>query len=206
VVRIDKATSALDEARKRELKLAAADLAGMLELANFCRDHHLPARERALLERIVTREPDHAEARRRLGYVREGRAWVLRSDQLKREQLAQRAQRDMDLERKRQQLALEEASLRRDRADLELEQAQAQLARDREANQAASSWYSPVLVVPASRYWNNGWSHRPALHQPQWNLPGSNDPQTNYPINGVRSPQSYYDEAQRSLHGNHPPR
>jgi hypothetical protein len=217
VVRIDKATSALDEARKRELKLAAGDLAGMLELANFCRDHDLPARERALLERIVTREPDHAEARRRLGYVREGRTWVLRSDQLRREQLAQRAQRDMDLERKRQQLALEEATLRRDRSDLgsraqarasttELKQAQAQLAREREGNQVAPGWYSPVVVAPASRYWNNGWSHRPALHQPPWNIPGANDPQTNYPINGVRSPQSYYDEAQRSLYGNRPPR
>ncbi|HEY6878543.1 MAG TPA: hypothetical protein VI299_11020 [Polyangiales bacterium] len=207
VVRIDEAKSALDEARSREKKLANGDVAGMLELADFCRDHDLPARERALLERIVAREPNHAEARRRLGYVREGDVWVLRTEQVRKEQLAQRARREEELEHKRQQLALEEASLERDRAEAELKRARSELAQQRATQPAPSyplnypSWYSPYAVP--STY---GWNHRSALNQGPWTMPGPSPSNSNYIINGVRSPASYIDDAQRAARSGLPPR
>ncbi|MET0286118.1 MAG: hypothetical protein ABW352_16675 [Polyangiales bacterium] len=204
VVRIEKSTSPLDEVDAREKKLGKDDVAGMLELAKFCRDRDLPARERTLLERVLAKLPDHTEARRRLGYVREGDAWVLRADQLRKEREAQQAKREGELERRRAKVELEEAQLRRDRAEAELRTAQTQLARERtpQPTPLTPSWYSPVVVAPASRYWNNGWSHNPPLHQ----QPPVTSPQGDNFINGTRSPQSYFDDAWRTAYGRPPAR
>lgn len=49
---------------------------GQLGLANWCRDHGLRERERAHLATVVELAPDHAEARRRLGFRRVGLDWI----------------------------------------------------------------------------------------------------------------------------------
>jgi len=49
---------------------------GQLMLANWCRDRGLRERERAHLAQVVELAPDHAEARRRLGFRRVGLDWI----------------------------------------------------------------------------------------------------------------------------------
>jgi hypothetical protein len=194
VVRIERGTSPLQEVDRREKKLARDDSAGTLELANYCREHGLTGRERLLLERILAREPEHAEVRRRLGYVREGKAWVLRSEQLRKERLVQAERRESELARKREQLELEEATARRDRAQAELKQAQLQLARERNPQVTPPTWYSPVVSTGS---WN---PRRAPLHAPS---PSAGSTPFS---NGQRSPQSYWDDAYRSAYGRSPPR
>ncbi len=50
--------------------------AGQMGLANWCQDRGLPDRERAHLAKVVDLEPDHADARRRLGFRRVGLDWI----------------------------------------------------------------------------------------------------------------------------------
>jgi hypothetical protein len=50
--------------------------AGQMGLANWCKDRGLRDRERAHLTKVVELEPDHAEARRRLGFRRVGLDWL----------------------------------------------------------------------------------------------------------------------------------
>jgi hypothetical protein len=54
-----------------------ATVEGQLELANWCAQRGLQDREQAHLTQVITLSPDHAEARRRLGYTRVGLDWVL---------------------------------------------------------------------------------------------------------------------------------
>jgi hypothetical protein len=50
------------------------------ELAEWCRDHNLSAQRRTHLERILALDPEHAQARRLLGYVKAGGKWTTRQD------------------------------------------------------------------------------------------------------------------------------
>jgi hypothetical protein len=60
--------------RRRE---KAADTAeGQLALADWCSKHGLPAQERAHLTRVIDLDANHAVARARLGFVREGNDWI----------------------------------------------------------------------------------------------------------------------------------
>lgn len=49
---------------------------GQWELAEWCRQHRLGAARTKHLERVIELDPDHAEARRALGYSRRGDRWV----------------------------------------------------------------------------------------------------------------------------------
>ena len=51
-------------------------VAGQMELANWCSRRGLADEERAHLTQVVALDPDHLEARRRLGFVRVGGMWV----------------------------------------------------------------------------------------------------------------------------------
>jgi hypothetical protein len=158
------------------------------------------------LQRILAREPDHAEARRRLGFVRQGEAWVREAELARQRREAERAQHAEERARRREQLELETATLRRERAEVELREARAQLAEERAARAAPPrpSWYSPVVIAPGIGY--GGWNQRGPVPLHNWSLPAPTN-NANYPINGVRSPASYIDEAQRAVYGpNVPPR
>jgi hypothetical protein len=61
-----------------------------LTLANWCARRGLQDRERAHLTQVVSLSPDHAEARRRLGFRRVGPDWVL-EDELQQAEQAARA-------------------------------------------------------------------------------------------------------------------
>ncbi|NIP87408.1 MAG: hypothetical protein GTO03_18390 [Planctomycetales bacterium] len=59
---------------------AADTLDGQLALANWCRRQGLPDHERAHLTRVLTIDPDHIQARSRLGFVRAGDEWLSAED------------------------------------------------------------------------------------------------------------------------------
>jgi hypothetical protein len=200
VLRIEETPSALQEARQREAALAPHDVTGLLRLADFCRDHDLPNRERTLLERIVALEPDHAEARRRLGFVREGKLWVDRTEVARREQLERTNTRQARLELAQKQAALElaEAQLARERKEREADRAQTQQRAEPSQARAAYapyvgpySWLSPMVFYtgPLPRL-------TPPRGPPPFSINGAQHPaDPSFSIPGVRPPASYFEGA-----------
>jgi len=193
VLRIEQSTSPLVEARRREAALQANDVPGMLQLADFCRDHALLNKERALLERIIAMQPDHADARKRLGYVREGQVWVDREELLRRAQLARTEDRQNRLAIAQQQaeLALAQSKLETERAQLQRIELQ-RMELENEQNERrraptyggyglyAGGWYAPPLLYAGPR---------PPLSPP------SGPPAFSIP--GVLAPAQYFDGAFR---------
>lgn len=208
VLRIDKSTSPLAEARAREAALGPSDVPGMLRLADFCRDHQLLNKERALLERVVSIEPDHADARRRLGYVREGKLWVDRDELARRAELARTKDRQerIAIAQKQTELELAQAKLENERAAAPRSAAQLSQERDERRNAlaygpygrhgphgSAYGWYAPPLLYAGPQ---------PPLSAPSgpppFAIPGARHPSDmSFNINGARSPASYFDGAFR---------
>ncbi|MET0340357.1 MAG: hypothetical protein ABW252_05115 [Polyangiales bacterium] len=186
VARIAQGEPPLVEAQRREAALTPHDRAGLLQLADFCREHGLGARERALLERLVALDPDHAEARRRLGYVRGPKGWVARGDRAREDAMLRRERERADLEirHKRAEVALTEAKLAREREP-------AAPAKP-EAPEAPAQPPAPVIVGPYYPLYPWHGAHRAPLLPPAMPPPHVSEPP--FPINGVRSPQSYFDE------------
>lgn len=75
---------------ERERSAAADTAAGQLVLADWCAENGLAAQERAHLTRVIELNPDHAAARQRMGFVREGREWISRQE-IAREQTREQA-------------------------------------------------------------------------------------------------------------------
>lgn len=125
VLKVEPTTSPLQEAQAREATLSPRDVSDLLGLADFCRDHDLLNKERTLLERVITLEPNHVDARRRLGFVREGNKWLDRSEVTRREQLVRSAEKQQRLVKAQQE------------AELELAQARVSRERDREHQREA---------------------------------------------------------------------
>ena len=63
-------------AYERQREKAADTAEGQLALADWCAKHGLPAQERAHLTRVIDQDTNHAVARARLGFVREGNDWI----------------------------------------------------------------------------------------------------------------------------------
>lgn len=59
--------------------------ADYLALAAFCREHRLVQQEAALFRRLLRAKPEHAEARARLGFVRDGKKWIETAEAWRRE-------------------------------------------------------------------------------------------------------------------------
>src|SRR5262249_2894632 len=76
VERIDRRESSVEQVDRRYAALKADDVSGRMALADYCRDHDMHSRERALLQEVIQREPDHARARARLGFVKTDAGWV----------------------------------------------------------------------------------------------------------------------------------
>lgn len=190
VTRIDHGEPPLVEASRREAALAPGDRAGLLRLADFCREHGLGMKERALLERLIALDPDHAEARRRLGYVRGPKGWVARTDQEREDAMLRRERERAELEirHKRAELALTEAKLERERERPAPEPAQ-------KPQPVQPAVISPLIVAPYYPSYPTPYlrpPQRPPLLPPAMPPPHASEP--SFPINGVRSPQSYFDE------------
>ena len=63
-------------AYERQRAKTADTIEGQLRLADWCAEHKLADQERAHLTRIVDLNPDHVQARERLGFVRQNDGWV----------------------------------------------------------------------------------------------------------------------------------
>ena len=55
---------------------------GQLQMAEWCRDHNLPAQRKAHLERVLQIEPDQADARRLLGYRKVKDKWMTHEEEM----------------------------------------------------------------------------------------------------------------------------
>ena len=189
VARIEHATAPLVEAERREAKLAPDDRAGLLQLADFCRDHGLGGKERDLLQRLLVLEPDHEAARRRLGFVRTDKGWTPRREVVRREaaQDRERQQADLELRQKRTELALAEAKLAREKAP------PPPPAEPTPTATTPLPTYAPLLVAP---YYPGPAAAFP-LRVPHPVMPPPQVQGPAFPINGARDPASVFEEAYR---------
>lgn len=78
-----------EEYARRETAVDRQDTAALILLADWCATVGLRDRESALLEAVLGLDPDHPEARQRLGYVRVGEAWMTPADALRARGLVQ---------------------------------------------------------------------------------------------------------------------
>ena len=200
VVRIEQTRPAIEIVRERELSLARDDTAGLLALADYCRERELRAKEHELLQRVLRVDPDHETARRRLGYVRTKEGWITGPERARRAEdrsLDERRREldkkrdEIDIEKKRAELLREEARLERERAELseERSRSRARLAERRDERVIYPSYYVapyPYQPPPLS----------PPSGQPGFPIPGVRSPHdTSFSIPGVREPSTYFGDA-----------
>ena len=55
---------------------------GQLQMADWCRDHNLPAQRKTHLERVLQLDPDQADARRLLGYRKVKDKWMTLEEEM----------------------------------------------------------------------------------------------------------------------------
>ena len=206
VAKIEPAPSPVQSYEARRKKLAPGDVAGRMELADYCRDHGMHGHERELLLEVIELGPDHAAARERLGYVRGAHGWIERDEQLRAQGLVEHEgrwlTREQALEIERLHAQAETAAHERDRARAELETKRVELetkkieaereAKRGEAPPAAEPTvvYSQVAPLYFAPYWyfdDFAYVHRtPRRHAAR---PGPR--RTPFPIVGVRDPWDY---------------
>ncbi|MBI5765591.1 MAG: HEAT repeat domain-containing protein [Planctomycetes bacterium] len=75
VLKIEPGPTQSDE-YERELKKHADSAAGHFELACWCDYKGMKSEQLKHLKRVIELDPDHADARKALGYVRQGKDWV----------------------------------------------------------------------------------------------------------------------------------
>jgi hypothetical protein len=166
VSKIEASESDVQRVDARYAKLKKGDIKGLIALADYCRDHAMHAREQKLLLEVIEQQPDHAEARTRLGYVKTDAGWITREEQMRaqglqlyegrwltREQVLEleRLQAQTEAARRQRdqaQIAVDREKLERDRAQAEADAARA----DREAQATASESQPPEIAVSYSYY------------------------------------------------------
>jgi len=170
VARIERSESLVSQFDARYAALRPGDVQGRLNLADYCRDHGMRAREHKLLLEVLEVDRDNAQARARLGYVKTDTGWVTEADAMRAKGLVQYEGRwvtpaeSLDLERRREDAR---AADRRREAEADLEAKRAQVAADRaeldreqsriEAARAATaltypSYYAPVYPAPFATF------------------------------------------------------
>ncbi|MCB1055715.1 MAG: hypothetical protein KDD11_09415 [Acidobacteria bacterium] len=134
-------SATLDEEVARRLhELEPDDAQGLYELAQWCRDHDAYTLASRLLEEVLAIDPDHAEARRALGYLRVDGQWLTEEEaHLRRGEVDFRgswvtpAQRDRILILEQARASAERRSdLEQARLEAELARLEAELSRDQE--------------------------------------------------------------------------
>ncbi len=76
IEKIEVGSSLRDELVKKKADLVPGDPEPRYALAVWCKEKGLSAEARELLEEVLKLSPDHAQARRDLGYVKDGEQWV----------------------------------------------------------------------------------------------------------------------------------
>ena len=195
VERIETRVSHADVVERKRAALRADDIEGRLELAAYCREHDLRATERALLLEVLDRAPNHARARRLLGFVKTDAGWVDRSRELQ-------AERDADQRARLERMHAEARDAERAKAEREVKQAELEAQRAREdaaraRAEAAAAQQQPYLWAPAN-YEPRG--RRPERRQttpqaspaPSFPINGARDPRDgSHPLNGTKDPRDW---------------
>jgi tetratricopeptide (TPR) repeat protein len=212
--------SALHECEERHARLGQYDVTGRAELARFCAAQGLPQKARALWKEVLRFDPDNAEARRALGFVRDGERWITLDEQARKEGKVRYqgqwvdAHTLVELEQARAAVAAAEAERKkaeqaRQRAEVELEAAREKAASERAAREAEQKRVEDEADDYA--FWGyGGWGYgypgwgypppcvrRPGVSCPPAHVRPSPHPPslrpTNppFPIAGVKDPRSY---------------
>ena len=203
VIRIESGPSALETVLVRRAALRNNDLAARLLLADYCRDHQLLSCERELLREVLEIDPNHAQARARLGFVRgphgskralggASEDWLTREEQLAAQGLVKRAGLWISPEEAR---LLDEAERERKRAELLRQQAEDELLSKRSelsAERARSDQRRRERAAQDSST-TSMWFPYPARNV-VCPIPGLLPPSAPRPfvINGVRDPRDYF--------------
>jgi hypothetical protein len=198
VKRVEKRESRVERYEKAYQKLSPNAVAERMKLADYCRDHGMRERERALLQQVIEREPNHEQARTRLGYVKTPEGWVTSAEHMRarghvqrdgqwlsREQ-AQELDRRQDQARaaaNESQLESKKVALEREKLQLERERLELDRTRAREAERARQA--------PVFGYFGYGYvPHQRDFRGPAGHTQGRGyDASRVYPINGVRDPR-----------------
>ncbi|MET0389578.1 MAG: hypothetical protein ABW321_26630 [Polyangiales bacterium] len=219
VTRIDKRESSVERYERRYAALKPDDVAGRLALADYCRDHDMHAREQALLREVLERAPDHAQARRRLGFVKSDTgAWLTEAEHNRARGLVQHdgvwmtperalalTQLHDQAEARRREGERNAAMLEAQRLALQREQLALEQAREQ---QARASQNTPLYVSPYPYYGGPGQSAWGAWRDQRrgpsaptagrsfnaepFPISGVRDPRDpSFPLNGVRDPQHF---------------
>lgn len=213
VAKIDSSVSAIQRFEELEAEHAKRGASGLMFLADYCRDHGLRARERLMLEKVIEKQPNHAEARARLGFVKSDAGWLTREEHARAQGLVleggEYITREEQLAREQKQAEAEVALHERERAKLEVEQqkiqlerAQLELKREEERAEAEEKKASPSVqagyLVYGAPYGN--WhdchkrrcrSRHPVKKPKHFPIPGVRDPRDpSWPITGVKDPRS----------------
>lgn len=208
---IKKAESSDEVAQKRRAALAAHDVKGRIELARYCREHDLRATERALLEEVISLEPNQPEARRLLGYVKTDKGW---EDRTAQEQRARDAEHEAWLARAHEREARDDAERDRARASQAARQRELEDEQLRNAPLRDDSYvypytygygYAPLRTYPArrepvrrdvpaaaERCLPGGCAAAPPTAQPVSPIAGTRHPRdTTWAVPGVRNPREW---------------
>ncbi|MDD9938259.1 MAG: hypothetical protein OXT09_31905 [Myxococcales bacterium] len=135
VERIEESETPIERFAVRRAKLDGRDVKGRLALADFARDHGLRERERELLREVLALEPDHEQARLRLGYVRTDAGWQTHDEHNRARGLVLYGgqwitpEQQLELERLRAETARARSAARK--AELEVEAERIDLERAR---------------------------------------------------------------------------
>jgi len=150
VLRIERGESIVSRFEARRAALRPGDVKARLELADYCRDHGMRGRERALLVEILEVDESNASARARLGYVKTETGWATEAEVMRAKGLVLREGRWVTPAeaRESERLQLEAMLVARRREDAEAELAaqrsrlaaqQAELDAQRDAQRRAAS-------------------------------------------------------------------
>jgi hypothetical protein len=219
VERIDHKESTVQHYEALESKLQPGDVQGRLSLADFCRAHDMAAREKTLLREVIELDPNQAQARARLGFVKGPSGWITHDEQMRAQGFVQRdgqwvsPERALDLDRMHAEA--DAAAKQREAAEAELDAKRAEVAArkqqlaedeaDRDSQPTAAPGYgygygygfgvgyAPYRYAPsATRAFNHNGYTSPASNGRSFPIPGVRDPRSNsWPLNGVRNPRSY---------------
>jgi hypothetical protein len=136
---VEASDSGVQEFEAKRARIAQGDVPGLLALANYCRDHDMPAHEQEALRRVLEAAPDHAEARARLGYVKTQAGWMTQDEQMQARGLVKYEGQWMTREQMR------------DMEGMMLESAAAEIADERERAHALQAEFDAEQEQNAAR-------------------------------------------------------